>query len=121
MATYSKLPLSNSSNGKAILIGLSALPGNTIHATGSNNTNIDEVWLYATNTSNADSIFTLYWGTSASRDIIANVNIEAYTGMTLVVPGLILTGTGTESNTIIGIGSSLSAINITGYINRITA
>jgi hypothetical protein len=121
MATYSKIPLSNSSNGKTITIGLSALPGTTIHATGSNNTNIDEVWLYAANISNFDNVFTLYWGGSASNDIIANVTIEAYAGLTLVVPGLILTGTGTESNTIVGISSTLSAINVSGYINRITA
>ena len=121
MATYSKLPLSNSSNGKTILIGLSSLPGTTIHSTGSNNTNIDEVWLYATNISSIDSMLTLYWGTSASTDIICNANIQVYTGATLIIPGLIISGTGESVNTVNAISSELSAINISGYINRITA
>ena len=49
MATFSKIPLSGSTDGRGIHIDDSATPGKTVH-TGSTSTSvIDEVWLYAMN------------------------------------------------------------------------
>lgn len=121
MATYSKIPLSQSSNGKSILLSLSAVPGSLIHATGTSSNNIDEVWLYAANNSTADALVTVYWGSSASSDILASILIQAYAGTTLISPGLILTGNDSVASTIYATVSQPSAVEMVGYINRITA
>jgi hypothetical protein len=121
MATYSKIPLSQSSNGKAIMVTLSSAPGSLIHSTGISSANIDEVWLYASNISTADTLLTLYWGSSASSDIASVINIQAYAGPVLISPGLILRGDDSSSSTIYTTVQQPSAVEIVGYVNRITA
>lgn len=116
MATYSKIPLSEGTNGKSIMLSLSSAPGTLIH-TSAASPNMDEVWLYASNVSSADSLTTIYWGTTATSDIITQVNIQAYAGLTLVIPGLILN----NANTIYAFTQSPSAVDIAGYVNRITS
>lgn len=116
MATYSKIPLSQSTNGRSILLPLSSAPGTLVH-TAVASPSMDEIWIYASNTTANDSITTFYWGTTATADILAQVNIQAYAGLTLVVPGLILN----NSNTVYAFTQFPSAVDITGYVNRITA
>ena len=41
MATFSKIPLSGSTNGKGILVAATATLGTTIHTAGSGTTNFD--------------------------------------------------------------------------------
>lgn len=121
MATYSKIPLSNSTNGKSILLTLSSAPGTLIHTTGTSTANLDEIWIYATNNSGADSLTTFYWGTTATQDLITQVNVQAYAGATVIIPGTILTGTGSVGNVVYAYAQTPSAVNIIGYVNRITA
>lgn len=121
MATYSKIPLSQSSNGKAIMVTLSSAPGSLIHSTGTSSANIDEVWLYASNVSTADTLLTLYWGSSASSDIASVITIQAYAGPQLISPGLILRGDDSSGSTIYTTVQQPSAVEIVGYVNRITA
>ncbi len=121
MATYSKIPLSQSSNGRAIMVALSSTPGTLIHITGTLSANIDEVWLYAANNSAADTLITLYWGSSAAADLLAPILIQAYAGTVLLSPGLILAGTGSVGSTIYATVAQPSAVELIGYINRITA
>ena len=49
MSTFDKLILSGSTNGRGIAVVATATTGTTIHATGTSNTTLDEVWLYANN------------------------------------------------------------------------
>jgi hypothetical protein len=121
MATYSKIPLSQSANGKAIMVALSSAPGSLIHSTGISSANIDEVWLYASNVSAGDTLLTLYWGSSASADIASVITIQAYAGLTLISPGLILRGDDSSGSTIYTTVQQPSAVEIVGYVNRITA
>lgn len=116
MATYSKIPLSQSANGKSIMLPLSTSPGTLIH-TSVATPSMDEIWIYASNISTADSITTFYWGTTAATDILAQVNIQAYAGLTLIIPGLILN----NANTVYAFTQFPSAVDISGYVNRITA
>lgn len=116
MATYSKVPLSQGANGRSIQLTLSTAPGTLIH-TAVATPNTDEIWLYASNTSTADSITTFYWGTTAAADVLMQVNVQAYAGLTLMIPGLILN----NANTIYAFTQFPSAVDITGYVNRITA
>lgn len=121
MATYSKIPLSQSANGRSIMLSTSAAPYTLIHTTDALSTNTDEIWLYATNSSAADTLMTLYWGSSATSDLLAPIVIQAYAGATLLIPGFILTGTGSVGSTVYATVSQPSAVEIVGYVNRITA
>lgn len=120
MATFTKVNLSGSTQGRPILVAATASTGTTIHATGTSSSIIDEVWLYATNTSASAVTLTVeYGGTTNPNDRII-LNIPATSGLTLVVPGLILTGTGSAANTVRAFAGTTNVITVSGYINRIS-
>jgi hypothetical protein len=119
MATYTKQLLSGSTQGKQIKVVATASTGTTIHATGTTSTTIDEVWLYATNTSISPVLLTIQYGTTTAPDDNIIITIPAQSGLTLVAPGLILTGTGAAANTIYAFAATASVINISGYVNRV--
>jgi hypothetical protein len=121
MATYSKQLLSGSTNGKSIVIAATGTNTTTIHTTGTSNSVLDEVWLYATNSTAADIMVNiLYGGTDFSTDVLFEGVIEAYSGNVLICPGLILRGNGTAGSVIYGNASVANGINIFGYVNRIS-
>jgi hypothetical protein len=121
MATYTKALLSGSTQGKAIKIAAttSGSAGTTIHATGTSATTIDEVWLYSYNSSASSVVLTIQWGGVTAVDNEIKLTIPATSGLTLVIPGLILTGTGSAVNTIAAYASTTNVITISGYVNRI--
>lgn len=120
MATYSKALLSGSTEGKAIKVAATASTGTTIHATGTSSSVIDEVWLYAYNSSGGPIALTIQYGGTAAVDNDIKIDIPPTSGLTLVVPGLILTGTGSTANTIYAYAGTTNVITISGYINRIS-
>jgi hypothetical protein len=121
MATYSKQLLSESVNGKSIVITQTGVDTTTIHTTQVSSSILDEVWLYATNSTAADILLVvLCGGTDFSSDVLFEGVIEAYSGNVLICPGLILKGNGTAGSTIYGNASVASGINIFGYVNRIS-
>ena len=120
MATFSKQLLSGSTGGRLIKVGATATPGTTIHATGTSATIIDEVWLYAVNTSSTDDLLTIEFGGTSSPDDLIEFTVTAESGLYLVVPGLILTGDGASARTITAFAATTNVINIGGYVNRIT-
>jgi len=119
MATYSKELLSGSTQGKAIKVVATASTGTTIHATGTSATIEDEIWLYAYNSSASAVILTLQFGGTTAVDNDIKLTIPATSGLTLVVPGLILTGTGSAANTIYAYAGTANVVTINGYVNRI--
>jgi len=98
---------------------------NTIHATPADTTTIDEVWLYATNTSLSPVTLTLFYGgtaTGSSTSAPSYISIPPQSGLTLITPGLILTGLAgspATTTTIFASASVASVITISGYVNRI--
>jgi len=118
MATYSKQALSGGAQGVPIAVVATASTGTTIHATGTSSTTIDEIWLYATNTSTAAVVLTIQYGGTATLNQIQQT-IPANSGLTLIVPGLILTGTGAAANTVYAYAGTASVVNISGYVNRV--
>ena len=116
MATFTKNLLSQSASGESILIELSASPGRLLHTAVPTATGADEIWLYASNSSESDCILTLNWGTSGTRDTLARIVIQAYAGPILIIPGLVLN----SSASIYAYASTLSAVNMVGYVNRIS-
>jgi hypothetical protein len=118
MATYSKQLLSGSTQGTPIAVVQTASTGTTIHATGTSSTAFDEIWLYATNTSSAAVVLTVQYGGTATLNQIQQT-IPANSGLTLIIPGLVLTGTGSAANTVYAYAGTASVVNISGYVNRI--
>jgi hypothetical protein len=120
MATFSKVKLSGSTNGRGILVAATTSTGTTIHATGTSSTALDEVWLYAYNSDTAAIALTIEFGGTAAPNDNIKLSIPATSGLTLVVPGLILSGTGSAASTIAAFASVTNKIVITGYVNRIS-
>lgn len=121
MATFTKTLLSGSTQGKAIKIAAttSGSAGTTIHATGTSASVQDEVWLYAYNSSASAVALTIQWGGVTAVDNEIKLTIPSLSGLTLVIPGLILTGTGSAANTIAAYAGTTNVITVTGYVNRI--
>ena len=120
MATYSKQLLSESTNGKAINITATLSATTLIHTTQSSLSVLDEVWLYATNATTSDIMFNLlYGGTNFTNDVLFEGVIEAYAGNVLVCPGVIARGDDATGFSIYG-NSSVSGVNVFGYVNRIS-
>jgi len=118
MATFTKMILSESTNGRGILIDDDATPGKLVHTGSTTTTTIDEIWLYAQNCDTANRKLTIEWGATASGDIM-ELTVTAESGLVLVVPGLILKGAATALE-VRAFAATTSAINIFGYVNRIT-
>jgi hypothetical protein len=119
MATYSKQLLSASTYGQPITISNTASTGNLIHATQTSSTAIDEVWIYATNTSASAVNLTIQYGGTGSVQNSIILPIPATSGLTLVVPGLVLTGTGSASSSVYAYAATASVITVSGYVNRV--
>jgi hypothetical protein len=118
MATYSKLPLSASTNGKQIkVVSTSAGSGTLIHTAVAGTSDLDEIWLYANNTSGSDVLLTIEWGGTTDPDDRSSMTIEGVSGKYLVIPGLLLQN-GLEIDAYAG---TTNVIQIAGYVNRITA
>lgn len=116
MATYSKQLLSGSTNGKGIKVAATATAGTTIHTAVSGTSSIDEIWLYANNTSASAVKLTLEWGEATAPDGNIEINIGAEgTGMILIAPGIPL-----QNGLVVkAFAGSANVINIFGYVNRI--
>jgi hypothetical protein len=120
MATFSKEILSGSTDGKGILVVQTATAGTTIHTGSATSTTIDEIWLYAVNTSATSVKLTLEWGgVSAPNDHIEST-IASESGLVLVTAGLILKGNASPL-VVRAFAATGSVIAIHGYVNRITA
>lgn len=121
MATYSKLPLYYAGNKNApIKVTGTTSDSLSVHKTESANTSMDEIWLYAYNSSSASVLLTIQFGGTASPDNDIKVSIPSQSGLTLVVPGLILKGDGQASAYVYAYASVANVITLSGYVNRIS-
>ena len=117
MATFSKLPLSHNTNGKNIKVTQTATAGDDIHTAVAGTSNWDEVWLYACNTDSSDRKLTIEWGGVATPDDLTEVTVEAESGWTLIVPGLLI-----QNGLVIqAFCAAAKVVMVNGYGNRITA
>jgi len=115
MATFSKLALSGSTNGKPISVSASATPGTIIHTAQSGTSGLDEVWLYAVNTSASAVKLTVEFGGTTSVENI-ELTLTGESGLVLVIPGLVLN----NSEVVRAFAGTASVISISGYVNRIS-
>jgi hypothetical protein len=105
MATYTKVKLSGSTDGRAIKVAATATPGTTIHTGSSTATTYDEVWLYAVNSDTTARKLTIEWGGTTSPDDLIELTIAAESGLVLVVKAFCATA---------------DVVTIHGYVNQIT-
>ena len=117
MATFSKQLLSGSTNGKAIKVAATATAGTTIHTAVSGTSDLDEIWLYAVNSSASAVKLTLEWGQADAPDGNIEFVVPAENGLYLITAGLLLQ----NSLVVKAFAATANVILIHGYVNRITA
>jgi len=115
MATYSKELLSGSTQGKGILVAATATAGTLIHTAVSGTTDLDEIWLYGVNSSDADVKLTLEWGEATAPNGNIEQTVPAESGLMLLVPGLLLQ----NGLTVKAFAGTTNVIVLHGYANKI--
>jgi len=120
MATFSKIVLSGSTDGRLIKVAATATAGTTIHTGSSTATTIDELWLYAVNSDTTDRKLTIEFGGTSSPDDLIEQTITAESGLILVVAGLVIKGNATPL-VVRAFCASANVVMIGGYVNRIAA
>lgn len=120
MATFSKITLTGSTDGRAILIsGTTSGGANLIHTASSTATHYDEIWLYAHNTDTTARKLTVEWGSNSSPGDLIEVTVPAEAGLVLVTPGTVLKGNSTAL-TVKAFSPTTNVVTIHGYVNRIS-
>jgi hypothetical protein len=119
MATFEKLILSGSTNGRAIKVAATGTAGTTIHTGSTNTAVIDEIWLYAQNTDTTDRKLTIEWGDTSSPDDLIEIGIPKESGLTLVAPGLLIKGAA-SALVVRAFAETADVVTIHGYVNRIS-
>ena len=117
MATFSKRILSGSTDGKAIKVVQTATAGTTIHTAVSGTSDIDEIWLYAINSSASSVKLTIEWGEASAPDGNIELTVLPEAGLVTVIPGLLLQ----NSLVVKAFAGTANVICIHGFVNRITA
>lgn len=95
----------------------------TIHTASSTATDIDEVWIWATNVHTADVEVTVGWGRWGYTASNNKFTVPTKSGLYLLVPGLVLKGNaGTPKIVNVATdGANAGHINFGGYVNRHSA
>lgn len=115
MATFSKLMLSGSTDGRQIAVAsITSGSGTAVHTAGTGSI-IDEIWIYATNINTGSVQLAIEWGTSGSVNEIKST-IPTTSGLTLIIPGLTLT----NGKAVTAYATTANAILLSGYVNRIS-
>jgi len=111
--TFTKVVLSGSTSGKQIKVAATATAGTTIHTAHA--TALDEIWLWAVNSSTTAVKITVEWGEATAPDGNIEVTIPGESGYLMVVPGLVLTG----SLVVKAFAGTANVLLVNGYVNRI--
>jgi len=118
MATFSKTVLSNSTDGKGVLVAATATAGTLVHTGPTNTAQLHEVWLYAVNSSATDVKLTIEWGEATAPNGNIEYTVKAENGLYLIVPGLLLKGNATAL-TVKAFAATTNVIVVHGYVNVI--
>ncbi len=121
MATLSKLalqPAGTTGTGLGVLVSASASTGTAIHTASSASATIDEIWLYAVNTSASSVKLTIQWGETTAPDGNIEVTVQPEAGLVTVIPGLLLQGNA-SAKVVRAFAATANVIVIHGFVNRI--
>ena len=119
MATFTKKILSGSTDGKAVKVAATATAGTLIHTGSTTTTTLDEVWIYAVNTSASAVKLTIEWGEATAPDGNIEVTVQPEAGLVTVIPGLLIKGNATAL-TVKAFAETANVICIHGFVNQIT-
>jgi len=117
MATYTKQFLSGSTNGKAILVAATSTPGTLLHTAVAGTSDMDELWIYANNTSANAVKLTIEWGEATAPNGNIEVTVLQESGLVCITPGLIIQ----NGLTVRAFAATTNVITIHGYNHRIAA
>jgi len=123
MATLSKLclqPAGTTGTGLGTKVAATATAGTAIHTASATATTIDEIWLYAVNSSSSAVKLTIEWGEATAPDGNIEQTIPAESGLYLITAGLVLQGNATPK-VVKAFAATANVLVIHGYVNRITA
>jgi hypothetical protein len=117
MATYSRQLLSGSTNGLPVVVAATSSPGTTIHTALTGTTGFDEVYLWASNVTASAATLTLQWGgtTDPTDDLVYEYSIPANSPPIPIATGQVLN----NALVVKAWSQTASAINLTGFVNRI--
>jgi hypothetical protein len=115
MAVFSGTVLSGSTSGRPIPVAATSTPGTAIHAAGA--TGYDEVFLWASNVTNAAATLTVEFGgvSDPGDHLVHAYSIAANSGPIPIALGQRIS----NSVAIKAFSGTGSAINITGYANQV--
>lgn len=117
MATISRIPLSGSTDGRGIKVVATASSGTTIHTATTSTSDCDVVTIYAYNSSASAVNLTLQWGGTTSVDDDIKLSIPATSGLTLVVPDMVLR----NSLVVRAYAGTANVITLHGFANRVVS
>lgn len=118
MATYARILLSGSTNGREIPVVATATPGTAIHTAVTGTTAFDELYLWASNVTAAAATLTVEWGgvTDPGDHMVKAYSIPANSAPIPIATGQVLN----NALLVKAFSGTASAINIGGYVNRIS-
>jgi hypothetical protein len=114
--TVSRIPLSGSTHGRGVKVAATASAGTTIHTATSSTTDCDVITMYAYNSSGSAVNLTIQWGGTTSVDDDIKLSIPATSGLTLVLPDLVLR----NSLIVKAYAGTADVVTIHGFANRVT-
>jgi len=122
MATFTKLalqPAGTTGTGLGVKVAATATAGTAIHTASTTTTTIDEIWLYAVNTSTSSVKLTIEWGEATAPDGNIEVTVLPEAGLVTIIPGLLLQGNAT-AKVVRAFAGTANVIVMHGFVNRIT-
>jgi hypothetical protein len=122
MATFTKLalqPAGSTGTGLGVKVAATATAGTAVHTASSTATTIDEIWLYAVNSSATSVKLTIEWGQADAPDGNIEVTVLPEAGLVTVIPGLVLQGNAT-AKVVRAFAGTANVIVVHGFVNRIT-
>ena len=120
MATFSKIALSGSTDGRMIKVAATSTAGTTIHTGSATATTFDEIWLYAVNSDTSARKLTIEWGGVSAPDDLIEFTVPAESGLYLITAGLVIKGNATPL-LVRAFCATSNVVMIAGFVNRITA
>lgn len=118
MATYARLQLSGSTDGRPVVVAATGTPGTTIHTSVSSTTTYDEIYAWVSNVTGTAATITVEWGgtTDPGQLLVKALTVPPNSPPIPLVTGQILS----NGKVFAAFSGTASALNITGYVNRIS-
>lgn len=112
---FTKVQLSESADGRQIKVAATATAGTLLHTAHA--TDLDEVWLWAVNSSASPVKLTIEYGGATAPDDLIEDWIQPESGLKKIIEG---SSPLTNSVEVRAFASVADVINIQGFVNRIS-